>query len=229
MIYKALFFDLDDTLWDFTKNAKEALIEAYDKMHYDRYFDSFDQFYSVYSKRNAALWVDYRKGLIDKDELNSTRFNYPLESVGVFNEELSKEFAAIMFAAVSTKSALLPGAREVLDALSKKYPLYIVSNGFKELQFSKMSSANISGYFKEVILSDIVGALKPSEKIFNFALKSAAVSPCEALMIGDDWAADIVGAKNVGIDQVFLGKLPEDAAFTPTYHINSIVEVLAYL
>ena len=83
MNYKNLFFDLDDTIWAFSQNARETFEEVYHNYSLDRYFDSFSQYYMLYQQRNTELWVEYGDGKITKDELNHQRFLFPLQSVGV--------------------------------------------------------------------------------------------------------------------------------------------------
>lgn len=48
MKYKNLFFDLDDTIWAFSRNARDTFEEVYQKYSFDRYFDSFDHYYTLY-------------------------------------------------------------------------------------------------------------------------------------------------------------------------------------
>ncbi len=86
MKYKNLFFDLDDTIWAFSQNARNTFEEVYQKYSFDRYFDSFNHYYTLYQQRNTELWVEYGEGKITKDELNSQRFFYPLQAVGVKDE-----------------------------------------------------------------------------------------------------------------------------------------------
>lgn len=81
----------------------------------------------------------------------------------------------------------MPHAREVLEYLSAKYNLYILSNGFKELQFHKMRSSDIDKYFRKVVLSDDIGILKPWPEIFHFALSATQSELNDSLMIGDSW------------------------------------------
>ena len=82
MAYKNLFFDLDDTLWAFTQNARDTFEELYDKYRYDRFFHSFQHYYTLYQQHNLELWAAYGRGQLTKDELNRQRFLYPLEAVG---------------------------------------------------------------------------------------------------------------------------------------------------
>ncbi len=225
-MYKNLFFDLDDTLWAFSENARGTFREIYDKHGYSRYFRSFEHFYELYQCRNRELWAEYADGKVTKDGLNRQRFLYPLQAVGVDDAALAGRFAADFFSVIPTKSKLMPHAREVLEYLSGKYNLYILSNGFHELQGRKMQSAGIRHYFKKVVLSDDIGILKPGQAIFHFALSATQSQLRESLMIGDSWDSDVVGAKGVGMHQVFYDLVGrDDLPFCPTYHIHDLKEL----
>lgn len=67
--------------------------DMYEKYHFERYFDSFHQFYTIYSGRNEILWGEYGAGHITKDELNDMRFSYPLQQVGVEDKALVKAYS----------------------------------------------------------------------------------------------------------------------------------------
>ena len=60
MKYKNLFFDLDDTIWAFSQNARDTFEEVYQKYSFDRYFDSFDHYYTLYQQRNIRNLADVR-------------------------------------------------------------------------------------------------------------------------------------------------------------------------
>ncbi|MDR1004884.1 MAG: YjjG family noncanonical pyrimidine nucleotidase [Prevotellaceae bacterium] len=236
MKYQTLFFDLDDTLWAFSQNTCETFEEMYHKYGYDRYFESFPHFYDLYEAHNYYLWQDYGAGIISKEALNHQRFLYPLLEVGAGNseahaEELARDFADDFFAVITTKSGLMPYAREVLEYLAPRYHLYILSNGFKELQRRKMQSAGIEHYFKKIILSDDVGYLKPHPEIFRQALAIADTDAEAALMIGDNWENDIAGAYNAGIDQVFYNHTLRTGMrqFQSTYLITDLRELMQIL
>lgn len=230
MPYKNLFFDLDDTLWAFSQNARDTFEEMYRKHGYHRFFHSFEHFYQLYERRNHELWREYGQGLVDKEELNRQRFLYPLQEVGVTDEALSQQFAHDFFAVIPTKRKLMPNAHEVLQRLSGRYNLYILSNGFQELQCQKMHSAGIDGYFKKVILSDDIGVLKPRPEIFHFALSATQSQLNESLMIGDSWENDVAGAAGVGMHQVFynINDIPA-TPFPPTFQVRDLKELLQFL
>lgn len=228
--YKNLFFDLDDTLWAFSQNARDTFEEMYHKYGYDRFFHSFDHFYTLYQRRNAELWEDYGRGEVTKEELNRQRFLYPLEAVGAGNAALAKIFSDDFFSVIPTKSKLMPHAGEVLEWLYGRYNLYILSNGFQELQCRKMRSAGIDRFFRKVVLSDDIGILKPRPEIFNFALSATQSEWHDSLMIGDSWENDVAGARGVGMHQVFYNVTGKtDLPFRPTYHIRNLKELMQIL
>ncbi len=229
--FRNLFFDLDDTLWAFSENARDTFGELYDRFEYGRFFRSFSHFYDLYTVRNLELWGDYAVGKVTKSELNRLRFLYPLQQVGVEDAALAKAFAEAFFAALPDKRKLVPHARETLDYLSARgYRLYILSNGFAELQGRKMRSSGIDHYFGKVVLSDDIGVLKPAPAIFHFAMSATQSLPEESLMIGDSWASDIVGARAAGIRQVFYDPAGSaELPFRPTYHIHDLRELAAFL
>lgn len=228
--YKNLFFDLDDTLWAFSQNARDTFEEMYYKYDYDRFFRSFDHFYTLYQRRNAELWEEYGRGEVTKEELNRRRFLYPLEAVGAGDAALAKTFADDFFSVIPTKSKLMPHAGEVLEWLHGRYNLYILSNGFQELQCRKMRSAGIDRFFRKVVLSDDIGILKPRPEIFNFALSATQSEWHDSLMIGDSWENDVAGARGVGMHQVFYNVTGKtDLPFRPTYHIRNLKELMQIL
>ncbi len=197
-----------------------------------RYFENFDQFFDIYAKRNIELWELYGKGEITKEYLSIERFRYPLSKMGVNDEELAEQIGQQYLDNLPTQTALMPHAIELLDYLTeKKYPLTIISNGFVEVQYRKMRSSNIEHYFNHIVLSEAAGALKPDKRIFEYALELNGAKPSEAIMIGDSYAADIVGAINAGIDQVYYPlHYPEnDEKPECTYMIGTLKEVIAIL
>jgi putative hydrolase of the HAD superfamily len=203
MKYKNVFIDLDDTLWDFHANARIVLQEIYDEQKLFNYFKSFDEYFGIYAKRNLELWHLYGKGEITKEYLNVERFRHPMLKVGIDDRNLAEKTGIKFLDMLSTKTILMPYAKELLDYLSVKYPLTIVSNGFIEVQYKKLKSSNLEHYFTHVVLSEAAGALKPDKQIFEYALSLNGALPSETIMIGDSYEADIVGAKNAGIDQIY--------------------------
>lgn len=230
-MYKYVFIDLDDTLWDFHANAKSSLHEIYERKNLGRYFDSFEQYFHSYAKRNLELWDQYGKGAITKEELSLERFLHPLKQVGVDDPVLAMKIGSEYLELLPTRTALVPFARELLEYLHPKYPLTIVSNGFIEVQYKKLKSCQIEQYFGHVVLSEAAGALKPDKRIFEYGLQLNGAKASETIMIGDSFEADIRGAQNACIDQVYFNPLisVEENDKMATYWVRSLEEITKIL
>ena len=224
--YKNLFIDLDDTLYDFSAASQESFRETYDLLHYNRFFDSFEHFYSIYEPYNLQLWHIYGEGKITKEELNKRRYSYPLEVVGVHDQELADTFCREALGRIPTKNKLIEGAKELLEYLRPKYNLYILSNGFKELQSRKMCTVGIDKYFDALILSEDIGVNKPNRELYEYALQKTASTTEDSIMIGDMFETDIVGAANIGMKQIYFNpKKKECMPFTPTYMVTELLQI----
>ena len=224
--YRNLFIDLDDTLYDFSAASREAFEETYHLLHFERYFDSFDHYMGIYAPYNLELWKLYGEGRITKEELNRRRYSYPLECVGVHDQELADTFCREALSRIPTKNHTIPGAVELLEYLRPRYRMFILSNGFKELQSRKMQTAGIDKYFDALILSDDIGVNKPHRKLFEHEMQTTASTPQESLMIGDMFDTDIIGAANFGIDSIYYNpKGKTGHPFAPTYEVKHLLEI----
>lgn len=224
--YKNLFIDLDDTIYDFSGASRESFRETYDLLHYECYFDSFEHYLSLYEPYNLELWRIYGDGKITKEELNRRRYSHPLECVGVNDQQLADTFCREALGRIPTKGPLMPGAMEILEYLRPKYNMYILSNGFKELQSRKMRTAGIDGYFDALILSEDIGVNKPNRELYEYALAKTGSKLSESLMIGDMFDTDIVGAANIGMEQMYYNpKEKKGHAFTPTYEVTHLLQI----
>ena len=228
-LYDVLFIDLDDTLYDFTSNSTDAYREVYAFMEYGRWFRSFEHYYEIYWARNKELWVLYADSKITKEQLNAERYTHPLRVMSVPDADaVGARFWEESMKRLPLGARLMPHAREVLEYLKPRYRIYILSNGFAELQSRKMQSAGIAHYFDGVVLSEDIGVNKPHRAIFDHALRVAGVTADRALMIGDNYEVDIKGAHGAGIDQVFYNVAGLDISgevLIPTHTIGSLLEL----
>ncbi|RHJ88963.1 noncanonical pyrimidine nucleotidase, YjjG family [Bacteroides sp. AM07-16] len=224
--YKNLFIDLDDTLWDTYHNNKECLEEIYTAHNFGRYYASFEAFFNIYMPHNMDLWAKYRSGEVDRQTLIIERFRYMTRPMGIEDVKSVMAINNDFLQRTTKKTRLVPGAIELLKYLYPSYRLFILSNGFREVQFKKLSNSGLAPYFERMILSEDANIQKPHKGIFDFALRNTNSRRNESLMIGDSWDADIVGAYNSKIDQLWLNPegLPAEG-FTPTYTVRSLEEI----
>jgi len=227
--YKNIYFDLDRTLWDFDNNAMDTFQDLYIKHDLENIFQTFDSFHSTYTKHNEILWNDYREGRIEKSVLSYKRFWLTLNEFGVDDIELAKQVAKDYILISPTKTRLFPFAYEALDYLHKKYNLYIITNGFNEVQFTKLKNSNLDKYFLKVFTSEDAGAQKPNPIIFEHALSNTDADKQESIMIGDDLKVDVLGAKNFGLDQVYFNPYKKAHQEEITHEITSLSELQGIL
>lgn len=227
MRYTDILIDLDDTLIDTATNTKDTVREIYNDYHLNKYFDMFDSFFSFYHTNVSKLWDMYNKGQISKDEIQKNRFHSSLGHLKDFDNERIQTINSDYIGRIMKKETLIEGALELLEYLKPRYKIHILSNGFTEMQYTKMESAGLScNYFTNIILSDKVGVNKPHPDIFKYAIEKTGVTPNNIIMIGDNIQTDIKGAYDSNIDQIWFN--PEDKPFDefkPTYIINKLSEI----
>lgn len=228
--YRHLFFDLDRTLWDFDAAAEVAFEKIYEQYHLkDLGIPSAHEFHEVYHPLNEKLWELYRADQITKEELNRTRFMKPLEHYGIHDEALADHLSEDYVYWSPRIVRLVPGTMELLDYLKPKYHLHLITNGFEEVQHTKLSGSGLEPYFETLTVSEEVGVKKPNPEIFHYALKKAGATPEESLMIGDEMAVDIDGARAAGMDQLLFNASGQPVLGKRTYEVNKWIEITTYL
>lgn len=201
--YTHLFFDLDNTIWDFDSNSFDALQAALKDIGLFDKIGSYSDFYKIFDSVNEQLWSLYREGKVSKRILRIQRFEESFEKNGSPFPRMAELVNEAYLAEMPGLTRLVDGARELLDYLHGKYEMAIITNGFAEVQHKKIIQSGLAKYFKKLFISEEVGATKPKKEIFEHAIKSMNARKKSSLMIGDSWEADIVGARDFGIDQVY--------------------------
>jgi putative hydrolase of the HAD superfamily len=224
---KHLFFDLDRTLWDFDKNSKNALIELFETLQLNQHIPNFEDFHGIYKHHNQSLWRDYALQKTTREHLRDARFIRTLEQFNIFNHELAIRLSNGYIELSPRQTHLHEHAVETLTSLKKSgYNMHIITNGFQEVQFTKMEHAGLKPFFKHVICSEEIGKNKPSPDIFHFALQKANTTPENSVMIGDDFEADIIGSLNVGMHAVHYNpKSPFQHVPTDKQSIRDLAEL----
>jgi len=228
--YRHIFFDLDRTLWDFDAAAEMAFEKIYDQYHLKELgIPSAHEFHMVYHPLNEKLWELYRANQITKDELNHTRFMKPLEHYGIHDDELADRLSEDYVYWSPRIVRLVPGTMELLDYLKPKYHLHLITNGFQEVQHTKLNGSGLGPYFETLTVSEEVGVKKPNPEIFQYALAKAHAAPEESLMIGDEMDVDINGARAANMDQIFFNPSGENTIGERTYEVRNLLDIMKIL
>jgi 5'-nucleotidase len=216
--YTWILFDADDTLFHFDAFSGLKLMFS----HFGITFTQQD--YEEYELINKAVWVEYQNGTINSEQVRNQRFNSWAIKLKCSPQELNNAFLTAM-AEICTP---LEGAVSLLNALKGKAKLGIITNGFTELQQTRLERTGLSDHFDIVVISEQVGFAKPHPAIFDHTL-SIMGHPIreQVLMVGDNPASDILGGMNAGLHTCWLNRddksLPE--GIIPHYQVASLAEL----
>jgi putative hydrolase of the HAD superfamily len=104
--------------------------------------------------------------------------------------------------------------------------MHILSNGFREVQYKKIENSGLKSYFDKIILSEDAGINKPHPDMFTYALKNTNSRRDQTVMIGDSWDADMVGAYQSRIAQIWFNPASEPPdGFEPTHTVQTLAEI----
>lgn len=193
--YKALFFDLDDTLLCYDMCCRSALkvgLEALD-MEYS------EEVYAVFDEIAQRLFGEQKEGRYTVAEVMDL---YPMEFVRRmgFGPGKVEPFKNSFRRGWALSHDLMPDVVEILEWCRGKFDMYIISNSFLWSQISRLREAGIRDYFKNVYASDMLGYDKPDVRFFEEALRRSGLDASQVLVIGDSLTADISGASKAGLD-----------------------------
>lgn len=189
-----LFLDLDDTILDFQK-AEHIAIR---KTIADFGVDPTDEVCALYSRINKAHWEALERKELVREQVLVGRFAVLFETLGV---TVDAESCARRYEDnLSQGHYFLPGAEEALAQLYKSYKLYLTSNGTAKVQAGRLKSANISHYFREIFVSQELGANKPELAYFQACFaRIPGIDPKKTMIVGDSLTSDILGGLNAGL------------------------------
>jgi YjjG family noncanonical pyrimidine nucleotidase len=223
---KAIFFDWDHTLWDHDRNAKEVLFELFNEFELLPNIQmDFQAILEIFYQINDRLWERYQTGEITQSYLRENRFKDYFTALNIQGnvEQFSQEY---LFR-TPRKNNLIDGASTVVGQLAEKYPLYILTNGFDDIQYVKVDGSGIGHFFQKLITSEQIGTKKPDPRFFEYALKMAKCEANEVIMIGDHEVADIRGAEDVGITAIhFHTKTSETKSKTIIHQLSELLHLI---
>lgn len=207
--YEVVFFDLDHTLVDTRRQYRLGLAKTIEEVYNG---DVPETFIEQFQKHHDMLWGLYDKRQITMAELRRERIvrawrefgvERSLEEADLFQNTLNATFETTLFPYEDTL--------QLVEALAKNHRLGIITNGSPDLQDRKMRIVGLDVHFPQetVIISEHVGLAKPDKAVYQAACDKLRVEPQEALMIGDNYRADVAGARSFGMDAIWYVPDPD--------------------
>lgn len=221
--YKFIFFDADDTLFDFKKSESHAFKRLLSK--FDLRLD-YEKCIKIYRNISDKLWLDLEKNIVTLDELKLLRFKLFADEMKLDTDP--KVLSKIYLSFLGECTFLIPGAVDMLSYLKKKYTIIIITNGISEVQNRRFKNSEIKEYIDGIVVSEELKISKPNPEIFKYALKKFDCDDkSSVLMIGDSLTSDVLGGINSGIDTCWLNSNNSinNTSYAPTYEISSLLEL----
>ena len=221
-----LFLDLDDTILDFHKAERIAISKTFRQFG----IEPTEEVLQRYKAINIAHWQMLERGELTRGQVLLRRFEALFEEYGMNCDAVA--VAQSYEDNLSIGHFFLPGAEEAVDRLSKKYRLFLASNGTAKVQAGRMTSANLYRFFEKVFVSEEMGHNKPTKMYFDLAFSQIPdFDPAKAMIVGDSLTSDIKGGINAGIRTCWVNPnaLPGDPAIPADYQIPSLAHLEALL
>ena len=202
---RALFFDLDDTLFDHRRSARAALDAVHQAFVPSVAFAELERHHANYLEE---MHLEVLAGRMSLDDARRQRFRKVFEALGLPLGDADVERAASAYRdGYVTARHAIDGAVELLAALQPRHRIAIVTNNLTDEQQQKLTACGLAPYVDALVTSEQAGVSKPDPAIFRIALERLGVAAPESVMIGDSWSADVVGAIAAGIRPVWYNPL----------------------
>ncbi len=224
MMRRVIYFDLDDTLVDYDFDACHAFGKA--REHALESYPHLAELLNVdvFKRARSATYIQYGDTGLPLPMWYRECMRSVLESLDVFDIELAGRMGEIYGLFRSTMLKVFEDAAEVIPKLASVYRLGLISNGS-----SKFQKLSIAQFFTYSVFAREVGYEKPAPEIFHAAAKAAGCANGEMLYVGDGQYTDILGARNAGIEMVWINRKREalyNGIPRPEHEIRDLRELL---
>jgi 2-haloacid dehalogenase len=215
--YKHLLIDVDDTLLDFQKAEQQAFI----KLLSDYSIEYNDEYYQIYKNENKRLWKEFELGHIEKKMIFDNRMIPLFEKLKIEDDPVKASYKFLDY--LSEGAYLIGDTYKILEKLSKKYKLYVITNGVAKVQYPRLEKVGIDKFFTKIFVSEEIGYQKPKKEFFDYvSLNIEGFKKEEVLVIGDSLTSDIIGAIKYGIDTCWFNPNGLDTDLNISYKIKSL-------
>ncbi|MGF2035631.1 MAG: HAD family hydrolase [Nostoc sp. CmiVER01] len=227
MNYKAIIFDLDNTLLNFELCERQAILGALEDCAVSLDLNGVSEtiFLQVFETYNSKYWR--QREIFSPNDLIEMSYRSTLAHLDIQTDQISN--LSQSFWHIFNHSAVIePDVNEVLTVLAHNYRLAVITNGFVSAQLPRMQAVGIEHFFEEVVVSEAIGFAKPSPEIFHHALSRLDLTPAEVLYVGDSLTHDYAGAMQVNIDFCYYNRKQQSLlqGVQPKFIISQLLNLL---
>ena len=224
MKYRWLLFDADDTLFDYPKAEIKALQWTFEQLG----FPYHSNYLAAYHKYNQQVWREFELGQVTSLELRTKRFNLLFTEMAISLDP--QKFSPLYLKNLARGSDLFDRVYEVLQTLSERYHIALVTNGLPDVQRPRLERSAIHALIEKVFISEEIGVAKPDPAFFDFVFQAiGSPDKNEVLIIGDSLTSDMQGGIHYGIDTCWYNPGKKTTDLPVTYQIQNLQELIPLL
>lgn len=225
-----LFLDLDNTILDFDMAEHSALGKTLRSFG----LEPTDEVRRRYRRINWDHWERLERQELTRQQVVVGRFETLLKEFGMAADAqaVSRTYEDNL---AFGEHHYIPGAQEALERLSKKYKLYMVTNGTAHVQRPKLAASGAGRYFQDIFISELMGADKPSAEYFRRCFERIdGFDVSRAMIVGDSLSSDIQGGINMGMRTCWVNReqkkgredIPADYEIAYLSQLEALLEVI---
>lgn len=225
MNYDTLLFDIDDTLLDFKAAEEAALSSLFEELEVTPSLEVKQN----YKQMNQGFWRDHEAGLLSRQDLLNNRFRIFFDQYGRKVDGPKTEARYRYY--LNQGYQLMDHSLEVVEKLSQKKELYVVTNGVSETQHQRLTQSGLAPFFKKIFISEEMGVNKPMKEFFDIVFSEIpTIDKTKTIIIGDSLTSDIKGGQAAGIDTIWMNpKRIKTTDIKPTFEINQLTDLYQIL
>ena len=227
MFAKALFFDLDNTLHDFTRTSGIAMNSVYDHVHAKHRIDTEHQraeYARIFQEAEVRGFFHGLSGI----EYRAERFEALQNAFGIDDSDLVQELLNIYAAQMEANWQLFFGVEEMLGRLKEQFKLFIVTDGPQDSQEKAVEVLGLVPYFVDMYTSGKAGKPKADGTLYLHSISQSGFASYELIHIGDSYERDVLGASREGIATIWFNRKNEtldDSQKKPNAIITDLSEL----
>lgn len=203
MDIKAVLFDLDDTLYGEFPQCNRAGFAAADAYAAEVLGLPEGVFGQRMEQARRALAQQLPGTPESHDRVLYAK--HALEALGISPIRHAEPIAQVYWKAVLDRMQVRPGVPELLDALrARGIQVVVCTNMLADVQMRKLCRLGLDARVDHLVTSEDAGADKPAFPIFAQSLARAGCTAAQAIMVGDSFRHDVLGAHMAGIESVWL-------------------------
>ena len=241
--YKVVMLDLFDTVIDFNRShltvvnadggeVRSTSVDVYKV--FKRFYNNvaFDEFYRAFIESFTEF--NNIKRVENREFHNRERFKIMLYMMNIelnsHSNQIIEEMVSVHMKGLASATEFPEENRSTLDILrNKSYRLAIISNfDHAPTAYGLLEKFGIENYFEKILISVEIGWRKPKANIFRKAFDLLKIRFNDAIFVGDNFEADVIGSKAVGMDVIWINKNREEikeGTSRPNHIVSSLAEI----